>query len=137
MLLLPLVLSDATACLWPQLDCFCCTGTTAKPPTAGKKLTALLAKPTSTDAPSTAATPIKTPAKAPAKKAVPAGNTEGPIAQGPTAKGKGKGKDGDAEKAPKAPRAKNAYMFFMADKRDAVKSEPLLFCCCRRLSHAV
>jgi len=118
-----------------------CTGTpaaavpsAAKPPTVGKKLLTPVAKATSASNPSAAPTPVKASAKVPAKKAAPTAAEGAPTGEGPAAKGKGKGKVGDAEKAPKAPRAKNAYMFFMADKRDAVKGEhsimlPCQACC--------
>ena len=109
---------------------FNCTGTpaaavpsAAKPPTVGKKLVTPVAKATSASNPSAAPTPVKVPAQVPAKKAAPTAAEGAPTAEGPAAKSKGKGMTGDAEKAPKAPRAKNAYMFFMADKRDAVKGE--------------
>jgi hypothetical protein len=82
-----------------------------------------VAKATSASNPSAAPTPVKASARVPAKKAAPTAAEGVPTGEGPAAKGKGKGKAGDAEKAPKAPRAKNAYMFFMADKRDAVKGE--------------
>ena len=95
----------------------------AKPPAVGKKLVTPVAKATSASNPSAAPTPVKASAKVPAKKAAPTAAEGAPTAEGPAAKSKGKGMTGDAEKAPKAPRAKNAYMFFMADKRDAVKGE--------------
>ncbi|KAL0036922.1 hypothetical protein WJX77_005063 [Trebouxia sp. C0004] len=94
----------------------------ARPPSVGKTLVMPVAKATSANKPP-APTPVKASAKAPAKKAAPTAAEGAPTAEGTAAKGKGKGKAGDAEKAPKAPRAKNAYMFFMADRRDAVKAE--------------
>lgn len=77
----------------------------------------------------TSATPavaaLGTPAKDVLQKTGPATNGQNSKAEEgkPQGKGKGKGGGSEAEKAPKAPRAKNAYMFFTADKRDAVKGE--------------
>ena len=113
---------------------YCYEGTVApaaaRPPTVGKKLLTPAAKATSSGTPSAASAPVKAPIKVPAKAQVKFAITpmtgEAPAGNEPTAKGKGKGKASDAEKAPKAPRAKNAYMFFMADKRDAVKGELVL-----------
>lgn len=45
------------------------------------------------------------------------------IAPLPAASTKGKASGSNAEAAPKAPRAKNAYMFFLADKHQGVKGE--------------
>lgn len=125
-----------------------CTGTpaavvpsAAKPPAVGKKLVAPIAKATSASNPSAAPTSLNASAKVPAKKAAPTATEGNPTAEGAAAKGKGKGKAGDAEKASKAPRAKNAYMFFMADKREAVKGEPsITFPCltyCSKLASCI
>ena len=92
-------------------------------PTVGKKLLAPVAKANPGNATSAASTPVKPPSVAPAKKATALVTEKAPAGDGPSPKGTGKGKTSEAEKAPKAPRAKNAYMFFMADKRDAVKGE--------------
>lgn len=89
-----------------------------KPAVAGKKLVAAAAK--SSGTPPVA--PSKTPSEG-AQKAGLAWNGQTPKAEEGKPKGKGKGNGSEAEKAPKAPRAKNAYMFFTADKRDAVKGE--------------
>ena len=93
-------------------------GCIGKPVVAGKKLIAPVAK----AAPGTAAAPVKTPSKA---IAAASGQTPKPDDGKP--KGKAKGKGSDAEKAPKTLRAKNAYMFFMADKRDAVRGKLVLY----------
>ena len=66
---------------------------------------------------------VKAPAKAPVKKATSPG--EAPTPDVPSLEGKGKGKASETEKAPKVLRAKNAYMFFMAEKRDSVKGKCL------------
>lgn len=83
-------------------------------------------------APSTA--PVKAPAdssvkptvKAAAKPAIgktTSDTTATTIAPSPAASAKGKASSSKAETAPKAPRAKNAYMFFLADKRQGVKGD--------------
>ena len=92
-------------------------------PTVGKKLLAPVAKANLGNAASAASTPVEPPSVAPAKKATALVTEKAPAGDGPSPKGTGKGKNSEAEKAPKAPRAKNAYMFFMADKRDTVKGE--------------
>ena len=60
---------------------------------------------------------VKSASKVPAKKI---DETEGSTLAVDKSKGQA------ADKGAKAPRAKNAYMFFMADKRDAVKGTSLL-----------
>lgn len=98
-------------------DCgLSCAG---KPAVAGKKLVATAAKSSATPP----VAPSKTPSKGVLQKAGLASNGQTPKAEEGKAKGKAKGSGSEAEKAPKAPRAKNAYMFFTADKRDAVKGE--------------
>ena len=102
-----------------------------------KKLVTPAAKPpsntTTPAAPAVDASGAKAPSKTPAKKTaeigvkcaskVPAKKTDETEVT-PAAMDKGKGQA--ADKRAKAPRAKNAYMFFMADKRDAVKGMSLL-----------
>lgn len=95
-----------------------------KPAVAGKKL---VAKPSATNP----AAPSKMPSKGILRKSIDASNGEKTKAEEGKPKGKGKGNaEKAAEKAPKAPRAKNAYMFFTAEKRDAVKSTQLMHACC-------
>lgn len=93
-----------------------------KPAIAGKKLAAIVSKP----APIPTA-PCKTPAQGDFQKSGGAPSGGNKKAEECKPKGKGKGNaEKAAEKAPKAPRAKNAYMFFTAEKRDAVKGERLV-----------
>ena len=72
---------------------------------------------------STKCTCLVTPSKPPSTGVLQKANGQTSKAQEGKPKSKGKGTGSEAEKAPKAPRAKNAYMFFTADKRDAVKGE--------------
>ena len=100
-----------------------CTG---KPAAAGKKIGAPVAK--------AATDPLKDPSKTQQKagaafKGQPLKADEG------KQQGKEKGNGSGACKNPKAPRAKNAYMFFMADIRDAVKGEDMRGTCCTVLLH--
>ena len=104
-----------------------------KPAAAGKKLVATVSKPSST----TPAVTFKTPSQGGLEKAAGASNGEKTKAEEGKPNGKGKGSaEKAAEKAPKAPRAKNAYMFFMTEKRDAVKGKRLVHSCCDMLVRA-
>ena len=71
--------------------------------------------------------PAKTPGKATAKPlgkpAAEGAADPGAAAKTTTAAASGKGKGKAADAVPKAPRAKNAFMFFTADKREAVKGQ--------------
>lgn len=101
-----------------------------KPAIAGKKLVATVSKPS----PTTSAVASKPPSQGVLQKAAGASNGEKTKAEAGKPKGKEKGNAEKAgEKAPKAPRAKNAFMFFTAEKRDAVKGKRLEHSCCDSL----
>ena len=100
---------------------------------AGKKLVATASKPSAI----IPAAPFKTPSQGVLQTAGGASNGEKRNLEEGKPKGKGQGNvEKLADKAPKAPRAKNAYMFFMAKNRDAVKSTRLEHSCCDMLGRA-
>lgn len=79
--------------------------------------------------PATAAAPSKTPSKGALQKAGGASNGEDTKADKAKPKGKSKKDETQVAQAPKAPRSQNAFMFFTADKRAAVKGKQLVHAC--------
>lgn len=77
----------------------------------------------------TAAAPSKTPPKGAVQKVGSAPNGDNTKAGEAKPKGKSKKEESQVAKAPKAPRSKNAFMFFTADKRAAVKGKQLVHAC--------